>query len=565
MEEKQFMATLNTRIIIRNDATGEWKKVENDVVLLKGEMGIEFPDEGTPKIKIGDGTTTWANLGYATKTPEEIDALLTSKIGEIPTDSDGKAVAKDIISYIQLKTDGIATDENLTLLSNRVTELEKIDHTHDNQEELDKIGEGDVAKWNTATDKINNLEIPTGSTVYQGTSLDNITADNNITKDDLNNGDFAIITSVINGDKKSRTAYVWDATIPRYKLNEDGSFKLDEETNEKIIDSYGDWVAFDGNYSADNIYFDDDMLVTTAIGYISLSSGSGTIPSKGKNLPEVFEAMFVKEQNPDAPTKPSITLTLNKAGSYEAGTELTGITYSASFNDGNYKYGPEPTGVTISVAEGKTELEMWTIKDSANNSYSKLSDSVTNPNITVVDGTNFYMTASVPYTQGSVPLTNKKNPCTDSSKRITAGTASKTSSAITCYRPWFYGYFDNDNITPENITSDQVRGLNLSNGTAQKTLPTTITTKAYKQIYFAIPRDKDGKTQKTVTAVANTSNDSPAGTVKHTVVYVKGAGGYAIDAAHATATNTVNGWAYDLYYISIPNANDGATWKVVTA
>ena len=57
------MAQLNTRLIIRNDSTTNWS--DNDsVVLLKGEMGIEFLDTGKVKIKVGDGTKTWAQLDY---------------------------------------------------------------------------------------------------------------------------------------------------------------------------------------------------------------------------------------------------------------------------------------------------------------------------------------------------------------------------------------------------------------------------------------------------------------------------------------------------------------------
>ena len=511
------MAELITRIILRNDSKDNWTTAataaEDGLVLLKGEIGIEFdpaPVEGqqslpVTKFKIGDGFTAWADLPYATKTSAEIEAAIQEAL----------ATAQGYAN--KAKAEAIEAAQQL----------------------------------------VDNLVIPEGGRVFQKAALSEIT-------EDKVNGDIAIITTTIADDKKSRTAYIWDATIPVYELNEDGSFKLDAENN-KIIKSYGDWVAFDGNYSADNIYFDDDMMVTTAIGYISLSGGSGTIPSKGKNLPGVFEAMFVKEQNPGNPTNPSITLTLNKSGSYEAGTELTGITYSAVFNDGSYSYGPEPTGAVIEITDGKTELEMWTIKDSDNNSYSALSGDVVNPDITVIDGTNFKMTASVPHTAGNVPLTNKKKPCTDSSKQIKKGTAKGTSSSITCYRPWFYGYFDNDDINPESITSAQARALNLSDGTDKTSLPATITTKAYKQIYFAVPRDKDGNTQKTVTAVTHSVNASPAGTVKHAVVYVKGANEYVIDSDNATATNTVNGWAYDLYYISIPNANDGATWNVVTA
>ena len=54
---------LNTRIVLRNDSTANWLTNENQV-LLKGELGIEFLESGAPKIKIGDGVTAWKALAY---------------------------------------------------------------------------------------------------------------------------------------------------------------------------------------------------------------------------------------------------------------------------------------------------------------------------------------------------------------------------------------------------------------------------------------------------------------------------------------------------------------------
>lgn len=216
------------------------------------------------------------------------------------------------------------------------------------------------------------------------------------------------------------------------------------------------WVAMNGNVKAENVYFDDNMMVTKEIGYITIANGQGTIPSKGKNLPEVFEAMFVKESNPSK-TDPAVTVTLGKAGSYEVGTKLTGITYSASFSDGSYSYGPEPTGAevtkwvvtstkgysnTIEPAEGATTV-------ASSISSTSLAD------VTVDEGTTLSVTAKATHTAGETPLTNKGNPCTDSSKKIAAGTKTKTSSVISGYRSSFY-YVGTDHTS--TLNSAFVRG-----------------------------------------------------------------------------------------------------------
>ena len=57
------MATLNTTIILRNDLTANWL-ANNQVILQRGEVSIEFLANGKAKMKIGDGEKTWEQLSY---------------------------------------------------------------------------------------------------------------------------------------------------------------------------------------------------------------------------------------------------------------------------------------------------------------------------------------------------------------------------------------------------------------------------------------------------------------------------------------------------------------------
>lgn len=57
------MAQINTRIVLRNDSTLNWTANEN-VVLLKGEVGVEFLSNEKCKVKIGDGVKSWKDLEY---------------------------------------------------------------------------------------------------------------------------------------------------------------------------------------------------------------------------------------------------------------------------------------------------------------------------------------------------------------------------------------------------------------------------------------------------------------------------------------------------------------------
>lgn len=132
-------------------------------------------------------------------------------------------------------------------------------------------------------------------------------------------GDIAILKKKIGTDKWEYTAFVCDGMA---------------------------WAAMDGNYDAENVYFDRDLTYTAAIGALGApSGGSGTISAKGKNVYEVLAGIMAKEQNPTT-TQPSVTVTLTGAGEKEVGTEFTPA-YSATLKAGSYTYGPA-TGVEAS-------------------------------------------------------------------------------------------------------------------------------------------------------------------------------------------------------------------------
>lgn len=234
-----------------------------------------------------------------------------------------------------------------------------------------------------------------------------------------NKDDIFVVKTLISGDKYSFTAYVYNGTS---------------------------WAAMDGNYNAENVYFDEDLLTTSAIGNITLTNGQATIPSTGKNLKEVFQTIFVAEKNPTI-TQPSVALTFAQAGAYEVGTSVT-PQYSASLNPGSYQYGPA-TGVTATA---------WQITDTASHSADTASGQF-DP-VVVADGTNYTITAQATHGAGATPKTNVGNDY--AAGAIQAGTKSKTSTAITGYRNSFYGTVE----SKDTVTSAIVRGLAGKSGKA---------------------------------------------------------------------------------------------------
>lgn len=129
--------TLNTRIALKSDTTDNWAK--STLVLLKGEQAIEITESGAYKIKIGDGVKTFAELPYATMTPEEISALIgdgsvqnvtlasganngTLKLTVDGTTTDNIAV-KGLGSVAYTNTSAYATAAQGTLATNAVRKV----------------------------------------------------------------------------------------------------------------------------------------------------------------------------------------------------------------------------------------------------------------------------------------------------------------------------------------------------------------------------------------------------------------------------------------------------------
>lgn len=312
----------------------------------------------------------------------------------------------------------------------------------------------------------------------------------------LQSGDIVIIKRVIASEKYEYTAYVYNGTV---------------------------WCAMDGNYNAENIYFDKDLVTTSAIGNITLTNGQATIATAGKNLKQVFDTIFVKEKNPSV-TQPSVSVSLAGAGAKEVGTKVT-PSYTATFNAGKYEFGPA-TGCSITS---------WSVTDT-NNAEPLNTATGSFAEITVADDTNYKVTATGNFSEGAIPVTNVGNEY--ASGKITAGSKSATSSAITGYRNSFYG-----TLTEKGeLTSDIIRSLNKSNKalTNGNSFDITIPIGA-KRVVFAYPA-----TLRDVTSVkdVNGLNAEISGAFTKSTLSVEGLNNfqginykvYVTDFAEAVAT-----------------------------
>ena len=296
----------------------------------------------------------------------------------------------------------------------------------------------------------------------------------------LNVGDIIIIKDIIYGDKWQHTSYVYTGSS---------------------------WAAMDGNYNAENVYFDEDFIFTKAIGTVTIpSSGSKKVDAKGKNVKDFLASLFAEEVDPER-TLPSISFTKPTSNeSVEVGTKKS-VQYALSFNPGSYTY-DSSTGVT---ATG------WSISDSMGKTAT--TQSGTMPEVQIVDGMTYKITATANYSDGVIPVTNLGNDCEE--KQIKAGTTTQaTSKTVTGYRKQFGGM----DATGAALNSTWIRE-NL--GTVSSEVTWKAADKAGVKRYILALPVSGGKTLKSAIITSSMNADATADYVKQAAtVKVEGANGY---------------------------------------
>lgn len=402
------MPTLNTRIQLRHDIKANWDD-NSSVVLKAGEVGIETD---TSKMKVGDGTKTWANLKYA-------GGEAAQNFDVVPEDEETDAAA--------------------------ITRV---------------VGAAE-----------------------------------------LHVGDTAIVKRVISGDKTSYTAYVYD----------------------------GKWKAMDGNYRADNVYFDDDITYTVAIGTLAQPSGSAKFAAKGKNVEQVLSSLMAQEANP-AKSNPAVSFSAQDGfGTFEIGTKKN-LTYTAALSAGSYTYGPA-TGITAQTWEVSCTGVTGT-KSTATGTFENV----------VAEATAKKITAKATYNEGTVPVTNLGNPY--SAGKIAAGSASKDSNELKGVRYMFWGPMTDADMA---LNSANIRALAHKNAAGAKTLDTFGAGAGAKKVVVAVPAGR--KITKVLMPSALNADVTALFVKQGSQSSVEGAEGY-------TAA------AYDVYVYQPASIDAGETYSV---
>lgn len=292
-------------------------------------------------------------------------------------------------------------------------------------------------------------------------------------------GDMAIVERAVATNANSHTAYVYDGE---------------------------NWCAMDGNYSAENVYFSDDLTYTAAIGVLPKPSGSAKLAAKGKNIKQVLASVLAKEENPSK-TNPAVSFDSQGGfGTYEIGTKKN-LSYTVSLSAGSYTYGPA-TGIAA---------QSWSVSCTGVDG-AKTSATGTFENV-VAEATPKTITATATYNEGAVPTTNLGNDYP--AGKIAAGSASKTSNALIGVRYMFWGPVTTD----IELNSANIRALANKKAADNGTLDTFGAGAGAKKVIVAVPAGK--KIIKVLMPSALNADVTALFVKKGTQVDVEGAEGYA--------------------------------------
>lgn len=317
-------------------------------------------------------------------------------------------------------------------------------------------------------------------------------------------GDIAVVIRTFVEGKRSYTAYIHDGT----------GFK-----------------AMDGNYSADNVYFDKDLTYTANIGVLTVpSTGSGTIQASGKNVKEVLAGILAKEKNPSA-SAPAVTIgTQTNFGTFEIGTKKN-LVYGATLSAGSYTYGPA-TGITAKTWEA-TCTGVTGSKTTASGTFENV----------VAEATPKTVTVKATYDAGAIPVTNLGNPYP--AGQIKAGSASKVSGSLVGVRYMFWGPMTDASA---ELNSANIRALAHNKASGTGALSTFGAGSGAKKVVVAVPAGR--RITKVIMPSALNADVTSLFVKQGAQVQVQGANAYA-----ATA--------YDVYVYQ-PASIDAAETYTVT-
>lgn len=316
-------------------------------------------------------------------------------------------------------------------------------------------------------------------------------------------GDMAVVIRTFAGDRKSYTAYIHNGTA---------------------------FAAMDGNYSADNVYFDEDLTYTVQFGTLAKPAGSAKFSAKGKNVSQVFASLMAQEANPSK-TNPTVSFSNQGGfGTFEIGTKKN-LTYTAALSAGSYTYGPA-TGITA---------QSWSVSCTGV-AGTKTTATGTFENV-VAESNSKRIVATAQYGDGAIPVTNLGNAY--AAGQIKAGSATANSNELKGVRYMFWGPMTNASA---ELNSANIRALAHNKASGTGDLSTFGAGAGAKKVVVAVPAGR--RISKVIMPSALNADV--------TALFVKQSAQVQVEGANAYAAT-----AYDVYVYQ-PASIDAAETYTVT-
>ena len=468
---------IKTTFQLRRGLLETWEK--NNPILAKGEPSFVVDKNA---LKIGDGTTPWKELEYIGLNQEDLAKAIEDYFKENPSSGTG-ADGRGIVSITRTSGDGApGTIDTYTITYTDLTTSTFTVYNGRDGRGITSISRtsGNGAPGSTDTYTINYNDNSTSTfTVYNGKDgKDGSTTEGEqrepqvfqttsfdlLPTTDVYIGDFGIVKIQIVDGKNSHTAFIY---------TENG------------------WAALDGNYNANNVYFDEDLLVTTKIGTIqTLTNGQATLSAKGKTLKQVFSSLVAERKAPTA-TLPSGTIewTNYENGNYlvEVGETIT-PTWKTTFSAGSYTYGPA-TGVTPTQA--KVYLSTNSNSSSAIGAGEMNGKTGNLSALTVNDtSTKHYAKVEYGWIEGtSTPKDNFGDDYINTSKNLPIQAVSNKTDTSTYYIQGYRKAFFGSRVSPIELTSHNIRSLTNNVNSSNASFTVTIDQGA-TQVVIAVPQGR---------------------------------------------------------------------------
>lgn len=267
------------------------------------------------------------------------------------------------------------------------------------------------------------------------------------------------------------------------------------------------WEAMDGNYSAENVYFSDNIIMTYKFGKYDASDANNiTLSSKGKSLQQVMADALADIKQPSL-TTPSLEISCN-GGTGEIGSQYTVADAKLIFHAGKYQYAPTATNISVNI--GNSKLSSNAGSGGAGTAVQNASVLVDLSSYTLDNtltarylstGATYNISANATYT--AAPAAPKTNIGTESDiPAIAAGTITATQTATyTGYYPAYWGFSTSPTSTPTAITANNANTLKINdNLTLTRELnsfskTSFVASSGWFELFYLVPTAKQAKTK----------------------------------------------------------------------